>query len=84
MSWAMQQAARLAEDPGFRDAVLESARSIQARQATDSIPLVDDIRVALHDRVNPFDEYGDEPAGSAEAAELAKLDGLLEELGLSG
>ncbi len=70
--------------PGFRDAVLESARSIQARQATDSIPLVDDIRVALHDRVNPFDEYGDEPAGSAEAAELAKLDGLLEELGLSG
>ncbi|KAH8074008.1 hypothetical protein JL721_2565 [Aureococcus anophagefferens] len=70
--------------PGFRDAVLESARSIQARQATDSIPLVDDIRVALHDRVNPFDEYRDEPAGTAEAAELAKLDGLLEELGLSG
>ena len=32
----------------FREAVVESAASIQARQATDSIPFVDDIRTALH------------------------------------
>ena len=70
--------------PDFRAAVLESAHSIQARQATDSIPLVDDIRVALHARLNPFDEDADEPGGALEAAELAKIDALLDDLGLSG
>lgn len=64
----------------FRDAVLDSAHSIQERQATDSIPIIDDIRTAIRDLYNPLDL--DEC--QEETFRLGLVDSLLERLSLRG
>lgn len=66
--------------PAFRKAVTESALSIQARQATDSIPLVDDIRAAVREVYNPLDL----DHAPHETHRLKLIGDLLDELRLDG
>jgi len=68
----------------FRAAVVDSARSIQARQATDSIPFVDDIRQTIAARCNPLELGDGAPEALEEAAKLELIDALLDDLGLAG
>ncbi|KAJ8610017.1 hypothetical protein CTAYLR_006643 [Chrysophaeum taylorii] len=67
----------------FERAVADSANSIHHRQATDSIPFVDDVRVALRALYNPFedDPLDGSPGAIEEAARLTLLDRLLDRLG---
>lgn len=66
--------------PAFHDAVLQSALSIQQRESTDSIPLIDDIRTAVRILFNPLD-LDQQPQ---EQDHLDIIDNLLEKLHLDG
>lgn len=68
----------------FKRAVVDSAASIQDRQATDSVPFIDDIRKSISAIFNPMllDEHT--PEGDAEAARLKVIDDLLDSLGIDG
>ena len=76
----------------FGALVRESAAAIERREATDSIPLVDEIRREIHRACNPDSDSDDESADAAaqlswvreERRRLRLLDAFVEGLGLSG
>lgn len=66
------------DDPAFAEIVKESASRISARQDTDTIEILDDIRYYLSERFRlRFEDIGfDEAVEIAEAAELAETSEL--------
>jgi len=69
----------------FEQAVLNSARSIQERQDTDSIPLIDDLRSALSSSINPLElDPASSIEGKKEAHCLKQIDEYLDSLSLHG
>jgi hypothetical protein len=81
------------DSPEFADLIQESASRIQARQETDSIELLDDIRFYLNERFRlRFDDAGIEemmedgavPEGvDADAQDMEKITNGVESLGVS-
>ncbi|KAJ4297984.1 hypothetical protein N0V90_005883 [Kalmusia sp. IMI 367209] len=75
---------RYIDEPAFAELVQESARRVKARQETDTVELVDDIRYYLSDRFrlrfedSGLDEMMDEGGGEALAEAMEDL-GIAEE-----
>ena len=69
----------------FHSLILEDASSVQGRQETDSIPVVDDIRFHLYKVVLPIngvlDDNDDELVADGESR-LQMLETLLQNLGV--
>jgi ankyrin repeat/BTB/POZ domain-containing protein 1 len=69
----------MANNPGLIELIVEDAQSIQERQETDSIPLVDDIRCHLYNSLLP-NYAGNQPCSSENRLEV--LQNLLKSIGL--